>query len=76
MKNLTLTVDERVLARVRRYAADRETSVNALVRDFLRALSDREDRAAGARRRIRQLSARSTARIGERTWTRDELHDR
>lgn len=76
MKNLTLSVDERILARVRRYAAERDVSVNALVRDFLKGLADREDRARDARRRIEELSRRSPARRGRGTWTRDGLHER
>ena len=76
MKNITLSVDEKILAAVRRYAVERDSSVNALVRDFLAEIATREDRARQARERIRELSDQSTARIGSRTWTRDELHER
>jgi hypothetical protein len=34
MKTITLSVDEKVLAAVLRYAAERNSSVNALVREF------------------------------------------
>ena len=40
MKNITLSVDEKVLAAVRRYSAERESSVNALVREFLTGLAE------------------------------------
>ncbi len=76
MKNITLSVDERVLAAVRRYAAEHNSSVNALVREFLSRISQSEDRARNARRRIRELSNRSRARIGSRSWNREDLHDR
>jgi len=76
VKNVTLSVDEKILAAVRRYAVERDSSVNALVRDFLAEIATREDRARKARERIRELSDQSTARIGSRTWTRDELHER
>ena len=76
MKNVTLSVDERVLARVRRYAVERRSSVNALVREYLRTLAEKEDRAQGARKRIRELSRSSRARIGDRSWDRDSLHER
>jgi len=36
----------------------------------------REDRIRKARQRLSELSERSTARIGSRTWTREELHER
>lgn len=76
MKNVTLSVDEVVLARVRRYAVERSSSVNALVREYLRTLAEKEDRAQSARKRLRELSRSSRARLGSRSWTRDDLHER
>jgi hypothetical protein len=76
MKNITLSIDEKILAAVRRYAAARDSTVNALVRDFLTRLAEQEDRAANARKRIQELSRRSPARLGKKSWDRDSLHDR
>ena len=76
MKNITLSVDEKVLATARRYAAERGSSVNALVREFLLGISQRRDRASEARKRIRAMSRKSKARIGSAAWSRDELHER
>ena len=76
VKNITLSVDEKILAAVRQHAAARSTSVNQLVRDYLAEIARREDRARKARRRLRALSERSAARIGSASWTRDELHER
>jgi len=39
MKNITLSVDEKVLAAVRRRAAECNSTVNALVRDYLANLA-------------------------------------
>ena len=76
MKNITLSVDEEVLAAVRRLAAARDSTVNALVREHLTNLAQHENRAKRARARLRQLSNRSQGRLGKRTWTRENLHDR
>lgn len=76
MKNITLSVDEKVLAAARRVAADQGTTVNAIVREHLTRLAEHANRAAKARRRIRELSEASEARIGSATWRRDELHER
>ena len=76
MKNVTLSVEEETLKAVRRYAAERNSSVNALVRAFLTDIARREDRARTARLRIRELSDRSRARIGSKSWSRDETHAR
>ena len=76
MKNITLSVDENVLAAVRRHAAERNSTVNALVREYLACLAAHEDRAKRARARLRELSAQSQGRLGKKTLTREELHDR
>ena len=76
MKNITLSVDEKVLAAVRLHAAERNSTVNALVREYLTGLACHQDRAKRARARLRQLSAQSQGQLGRRTWTREDLHDR
>ena len=76
MKNITLSVDEGVLAAVRRHAAERDCTVNGLVRDYLTNLAAHGGRANRARARLRQLSAQSPGRLGKKTWTREDLHDR
>jgi len=76
VKNITLSIDENVLATVRRHAAERDSTVNALVRDFLTNLAAHQDRAKRARVRLRQLSAQSQGRLGKKTWSREDLHGR
>ena len=76
MKNITLSVDENIFSAAKLYAAEQNSSVNALVREFLTSIAEREDRARKARRRIRQLSSRSKARVGRKSWSRDDLHAR
>ena len=76
MRNITLSVDEKVLDVVRRHAAEHNSTVNALVREYLTNLALQEDRAKNARVRLRELSARSSGRLGKKTWTRDDLHER
>ena len=76
MKNITLSIDENVLSEVRRYAATRDTTVNALVRDFLTRLATQENRAAKARQRLLELSDTSEGRMGDQKWNRERLYDR
>jgi len=76
MKNITLSVDEQVLAAARRYASEHGSSVNALVREFLSGISFRQDRASKARKQICEMSKHSKARIGSASWGRDEIHER
>lgn len=76
MKNITLSVDENTLATVRRHAAERSSTVNALVREYLTRIAAHEDQAKRARARLRQLSTQSQGQLGKKTWTREDLHDR
>lgn len=76
MKRITISVDEEVLSAVRQHAAAHSTSVNQLVRDYLGEIAQREERTRTARRRMRTLSNRSTAKIGRAAWGREQLHER
>jgi plasmid stability protein len=49
MKNITLAIDDEVLRAARIYAAEHDTTVNALVREFLAQFSrEREARGQGS----------------------------
>jgi hypothetical protein len=76
MKNVTLAIEEATLRKARRIAAERSTSLNAMIREFLQELAERESRADQARQRIFELCDQSTAEVGHKGWKRDELHER
>ena len=76
MKNVTIALDEALIREVRRIAAERSTTLNAMIRGFLEELAERESSAVKARRRIVELCRDTKAEIEPRTWTRDELHER
>ncbi len=54
MKNITVTVDDETYRKARIRAAEKSTSVSALVRDFLSRLDDEEGEAARFARLLRQ----------------------
>ncbi len=74
--NLTITVDSDVLKRARIRAITEDTSVNAVLREFLASYADATDRRREAVQRLLTMSRTATSRRGTATWTRDELHDR
>ena len=76
MKNVTIALDDSLLREARRIAADRSTTLNAMIRGFLEELARQESRAVTARRRIVELCQDTQAEVGPRTWSRDELHER
>ena len=75
-RNVTLTVDDRVLREARKIALDRNTSVNQMVREFLEQLVGEPDRRKEALRKIEEFWRTHTVEVGPITWTRDDLHDR
>jgi hypothetical protein len=77
MKNITLSVDDKDLEAVRIYAAERQTTVNALVRDYLGQLARQRRQAQAAMARLRKLSEESTAELGpDYRFDRDSLYER
>lgn len=52
LKKLTLSVDERVIEKARRYSDERRTSISRLVTHFLARLPDRENRISPAVQRL------------------------
>lgn len=77
-QNITLSLPRELLKRVKRLAADQDTSVSALMSEALSRLADEDRRYAAARRRALEAlrATRSLGTGGRRTWTRDELHRR
>jgi plasmid stability protein len=75
MKNITLAIDEEVLREARIYAAKHNTTVNALVRDYLTQLVAFEDRAARAREELVEMAKTSKARMGSWKWNREDAYE-
>lgn len=76
-QNITLSVPRKLLKQAKRVAADRDTSVSALMTEALGRLADEDRRYASARKRALAAlrSARSLGTQGRRRWSRDELHE-
>jgi hypothetical protein len=74
MSNLTLRIDDDLLARARRYAADRGTTVAEIVRDHLQSLTDVHDRAEAARRTLVELAERAQSRRVDWEWNREDIY--
>jgi len=76
MKNITLSIEEDVLREARKIAAERGTTVNAIVRANLAELVRQKKRTRDALKRMRELAEKGGMEIGEKTWNRDDLHER
>ena len=72
--NVTLSIDDRVVAEARRIAAIRGTSLNQIVRDFLNELTQVDD-VESLVAQLDTLWAEEDYR-SDGPWTREEFHDR
>jgi hypothetical protein len=71
--NITLSVDEKTVARARKRAEAMGTSLNHVIRDYLRKLAGGDD-AERSIEEFRRLSGTGNSR-GWR-FNRDEIHER
>ena len=76
-RNITLSMPEELVRRAKILAAQRDTSVSGLVARLLEQLvgdvRDYDDVAAQERRLMQEGIG---LRVGEITWSRDEVHER
>lgn len=75
--NLTLSLPDELLKQARRKALEDDTSVNAVVREFLAGYVGESDaeRRSRAWREFLDAGLRSTASSGDWKWNRDELYE-
>lgn len=77
MSNITLSVDDEVIRKVRKIAIDKNTTLTQMVRDFLTSVATR-----GVAQRMRAVRRLETSfeefgrDMGKRDWSREELHER
>ena len=75
MANLTLAIDESLLQRAREAALRENTSVNALVRDFLGSYVEVRSRRLEALEQFEAVAAGSQS-ASQQPWCRESLHER
>lgn len=77
--NVTLSLDESLVRKVRKIAVDRDTTLTGMIRDYLEQLAA-EDAVSGRKRREREALEESFKRlrfkVGKRTWKRADLYAR
>lgn len=76
MRNITVSLDDATYRRARMIAAERDTSVSALVKRFLVDLASEESEAERLKREERALRERITTFRASDRLSRDEVHGR
>ena len=75
--NITLSIDEDTVKKVRKIAIDKDTTLTAMVRDYLESVAgsdivERQERI----RKLNETFQTYDGKMGPRTWTREDLYER
>jgi len=76
MSNITLSVDDRIIKKVRKIAIEKNTTLTAMVRDYLEQVAARDE--SEKQKTLDALSksfGRLSRDMGKRTWCREDLYD-
>jgi hypothetical protein len=77
MSNITLSVDDEIIAKVRKVAIDKNTTLTQMVRDFLVSVAERNSAARiQAVRELEESFENLSRNMGKRAWKREGLYDR
>jgi predicted transcriptional regulator len=76
MANITLKIEDELLEKARRLAFRKKTSINAIVKQRLDEFVSGDLNRDATLRGLDAFYKRSKARVGKRTWTKDEIHER
>ena len=77
MSNITMTVEDQLIRKVRKVAVEKNTTLTAMVRRYLEVVAQRED--AGRRRAVSRIKAsfkKLSRDMGPHNWRREDLHAR
>ena len=77
--NVTLSLEDDLVKKVRKIAVDRDTTLTAMIRDYLQTVAA-EEAASGRKRRDREALERTFERfrfkVGKHNWKRADLYAR
>jgi hypothetical protein len=77
MPNITLSVDDEIVKRVRKIAIDKNTTLTAMIREFLTSVAARDAQVKKeAISKLRQSFKTISRDMGQRKWSREDLHER
>ena len=76
MRNITVAVDDNTYKRARIAAAERDTSVSALVKAYLQQLASHETEIERLKRKEREIRSQISAFSAADRLSREDLHNR
>ena len=76
-RNITFSLPAELIRSAKVYAAEHDTTVNALVRELLEEKLDRNERTRAAVKRLLEIAERGPfSDIDPSSFSRDEIHER
>ena len=76
LANITLKIDDDILKKARLIAAEKKTSINAIIKERIEEFISQDLKKDTALKGLDSFFKRSKARIGNKTWTRSDIHER
>jgi Family of unknown function (DUF6364) len=76
---ITISLDEKIIRKARKVAAQRGTTVTAFVREYLQKLALEVPALDSKQRQLEALERtfkKFSSRMGNRTWKREDLYER
>jgi hypothetical protein len=76
MPNITLSVDDKIIKKVRKIAIEKNTTLTAMVRDYLTSVAIRDAQEKNEAIKKLKSSFKTISRdMGRRKWTREALYE-
>jgi len=75
-RNVTLSLEEELLHRARIVCQKKRTTLTKVIREQLENLVRQDEEYQSAMKRIIARMKERPIRVGKRSWTREELHER
>lgn len=77
MPNITLSVDDDIVKKVRKIAIDKNTTLTEMIREFLSSVASRDVLVKNeAVSKLHQSFETMSRDMGQRKWSREDLHER
>lgn len=77
MSNITFKADDEIIKKARKVAIDKNTTLTQMLRDYLNSIARLEDeKQSTAWFRLEKTFEHYSRDMGQRNWSREELHER
>ena len=77
MSNITLSVDDEIIKKVRKIAIDKNTTLTAMVRDYLISIAERDQTEREyVIKRLETYFQKYSRNMNIKNWNRESLHER